>query len=69
MGYFNDVAQSVGSRGDAPIRAECGSSSTEDILAARATIVNGIVLNTGDSITVTASDGNINYDLSGWVVS
>jgi len=34
-----------------------------------ADVLNGIVLNSGDVLTITSSAGNINYDLSGWVLT
>jgi len=37
--------------------------------AVRASIVNGIVLDSTDDLTITSSAGSINYDLSGWVVT
>ena len=32
-------------------------------------VLNGIVLNAGDTLTINASSGDINYDLSGWVIT
>jgi|ETNmetMinimDraft_26_1059896.scaffolds.fasta_scaffold68893_2 hypothetical protein len=37
--------------------------------AVRVSVVNGVVLDATDELTITASAGSINYDLSGWVVT